>query len=95
MESPLVPNINSFLRYRHHERITLDASFKINDEEHLFKLVLDTRTYTVNTQLDSPCLGHYQVLAELEKLENVYLTNLKAQLLTHEIGLTGNLTVNR
>lgn len=94
MESPLVPNINSFLRYRHHERITLDVSFKINDEEHVFKLVLDTRTYTVNSQLDSPCFGHYQVLAELEKLENVYLTNLKAQLLAHEIGLTGNLTVN-
>ena len=94
MESPMVANVNSFLRYKQQDRITVDVSFKINDEEHAFKLVLDKTTYTVNSQLDSPFLGHYQVLAELEKLENTYLTTLKAQLLTHEIVLTGNLTAN-
>ena len=90
----MVANVNSFLRYKQQDRITVDVSFKINDEEHAFKLVLDKTTYTVNSQLDSPFLGHYQVLAELEKLENTYLTTLKAQLLTHEIVLTGNLTAN-
>ena len=79
-------------------RIQVDCTLihpgKYSESEHVFKLAVDKNEYKINIQLDSPCLGRYEILADLEKMANIYQANLKAQVLTHEITLAGNVTYN-
>ena len=94
MESPTVTNINAVVQYRNNARITLDIVFKINEKEHIFKLVVDKLNMDIKVQLDSPCLGHYEVSAEVKNVDNFYQVKSQAILQGFETDLIGNITLN-
>ena len=94
MESPTVPNVNTVIQYRNNARITLDIVFKFNEKEHIFKLVVDKTNLDIRVQLDSPCLGHYEISAEVNNVDNFYQIKSQAMLQGFETELIGNLTLN-